>query len=64
MTSIHSNAANKEMQRLHEEAQGSKPWKLWGTYLSERQWGTVREDYSADGDVWKYFPHDRARSRA
>ena len=40
------------------------PWKKWGPYLSERQWGTVREDYSADGDAWKYFTHDHARSRA
>src|SRR5258708_36926503 len=39
-------------------------WKLWGPYLSERQWGTVREDYSADGSAWSYFPHDHARSRA
>ena len=41
-----------------------KNWKRWGPYLSERQWGTVREDYSADGDCWNYFPHDHARSRA
>ena len=40
-----------------------RPWSLWGTYLSERQWGTVREDYSADGDAWTSFPHDHARSR-
>ena len=40
------------------------PWKAWGPYLSERQWGTVREDYSAGGDAWDYFPHDQARSRA
>ena len=39
-------------------------WREWGPYLSERQWGTVREDYSADGDAWRYFPHDHARSRA
>ena len=39
-------------------------WYLWGPYLSERQWGTVREDYSADGDAWAYLPHDHARSRA
>ena len=39
-------------------------WYLWGPYVSERQWGTVREDYSADGDAWAYFPHDHARSRA
>jgi len=41
-----------------------KPWKKWGPYLSERQWGTVREDYSDDGNAWDYFPHDQARSRA
>ncbi len=40
------------------------PNALWGPYLSERQWGTVREDYSANGDAWNYFPHDHARSRA
>src|SRR5580765_484643 len=40
------------------------PWKRWGPYLSERGWGTVREDYSADGTAWEYFPHDHARSRA
>ncbi len=49
-----------EEQRL----KGSPLWRLWGPYLSERQWGTVREDYSADGDAWNYFPHDHARSRA
>ena len=38
-------------------------WYLWGPYVSERQWGTVREDYSADGDAWNWFPHDHARSR-
>ena len=40
------------------------PWHLWGPYLAERAWGTVREDYSADGDAWRYFPYDHARSRA
>ena len=39
-------------------------WQVWGPYLSERQWGTVREDYSAHGNAWEYFPHDHARSRA
>ena len=39
-------------------------YRKWGPYLSERQWGTVREDYSANGDAWRYFPHDHARSRA
>ena len=42
----------------------STPWMLWGQYLSERQWGTVREDYSPDGNAWEYFSHDQARSRA
>jgi hypothetical protein len=49
---------------LAEDAQGKAAWKLWGPYLSERQWGTVREDYSADGKAWEYFSHDQARSRA
>ena len=43
---------------------GKKPWRKWGPYLSERQWGTVREDYSQDGNAWDYFTHDQARSRA
>ncbi|AZD03095.1 MGH1-like glycoside hydrolase domain-containing protein [Pseudomonas chlororaphis] len=51
-----------EGQRLNGEA--CEPWREWGPYLSERQWGTVREDYSADGDAWAYLPHDHARSRA
>src|SRR5947207_144589 len=55
---------NREQQRLQESASGIKPWKRWGPYLSERQWGTVREDYSADGSAWNHFPHDHARSRA
>lgn len=49
--------------RLGEDARRERFWKLWGTYLSERQWGTVREDYSADGDPWDSFPFDQARSR-
>jgi hypothetical protein len=53
-----------ETQRLAEDADRKKNWKRWGPYLSERQWGTVREDYSAGGDCWNYFPHDHARSRA
>lgn len=52
-----------EADRL-EEARAGVPWKRWGPYLSERQWGTVREDYSDDGDAWSYFSHDQARSRA
>ena len=50
--------------RLDQERQAQTPWKKWGPYLSERQWGTVREDYSANGDAWNYFTHDQARSRA
>ncbi len=53
-----------EAQRLQEDAARQKNWKRWGPYLSERQWGTVREDYSATGECWDYFPHDHARSRA
>jgi len=52
-----------EHQRLAEEACRELNWKRWGPYLAERQWGTVREDYSADGDAWNYFPHEHARSR-
>ena len=52
-----------EEQRLEAGRQGV-PWKKWGPYLSERQWGTVREDYSPDADAWNYFTHDQARSRA
>jgi hypothetical protein len=50
--------------RLAEAREQKIPWKKWGPYLSERQWGTVREDYSDSGDAWNYFPHDQARSRA
>src|SRR5262245_10793044 len=53
-----------EQQRLSEDAKRDKNWKRWGPYLAERQWGTVREDYSEDGNCWEYFPHDLARSRA
>ncbi len=53
---------NAEQQRLEESSRGT-PWKKWGPYLSERQWGTVREDYSDNDDAWNYFPHDHARSR-
>jgi hypothetical protein len=56
--------ADAEDQRLAEDARRSKNWKRWGPYLAERQWGTVREDYSALGQTWDYFPHDHARSRA
>jgi hypothetical protein len=53
-----------EAQRLEEDARREKNWKRWGPYLSERQWATVREDYSEHGECWDYFPHDHARSRA
>ncbi len=53
-----------EDSRLEEARSRKKHWKRWGPYLSERQWGTVREDYSAGGTAWEYFPHDHARSRA
>ncbi|HEY5870120.1 MAG TPA: glucosidase [Candidatus Tectomicrobia bacterium] len=53
-----------EESRLAEAREQKIPWRKWGPYLSERQWGTVREDYSDSGDAWNYFPHDQARSRA
>ena len=53
-----------EQKRLNDAREAGIPWKKWGPYLSERQWGTVREDYSEDGNAWDYFTHDQARSRA
>src|SRR5438128_1907626 len=55
---------NAEQNRLLEVPKGRSPWRRFGPYVSERAWGTVREDYSATGDAWNYFPHDHARSRA
>ena len=55
---------NKERKRLDDSSGNIVPWKKWGPYLSERQWGTVREDYSEHGTAWDYFSHDQARSRA
>lgn len=55
---------NPEQQRLAAHASRLANWKQWGPYLSNRAWGTVREDYSADGNAWDHFPHDHARSRA
>ena len=55
---------NNEQQRLVAARDPTTPWKKWGPYLSERQWGTVREDYSENGNAWDYFSHDQARSRA
>src|SRR3954468_12172464 len=55
---------NAEQQRLEEARESESHWKRWGPYLSERAWGTVREDYSEHGTAWEYLPHDHARSRA
>ena len=55
---------NAEERRLEQSRVREKHWKRWGPYISERAWGTVREDYSASGSAWEYFPHDHARSRA
>ena len=59
-----SSTLNAERIRLEEDARRAKNWKRWGPYLAERQWGTVREDYSEDGESWNYFTHEQARSRA
>ena len=55
---------NAERQRLENQRACRENWRLWGPYLSERAWGTVREDYSPYGNAWEYFDHDQARSRA
>jgi hypothetical protein len=60
---VDKTTVNAEQQRLDEARKGT-PWRKWGPYLSERQWGTVREDYSDNGDAWNFFTHDQARSRA
>jgi hypothetical protein len=57
-------STNPEVLRLQDARTSKIPWRKWGPYLSERQWGTVREDYSRDGNAWDYFSHDQARSRA
>ena len=59
-----TRASTAEGRRLAEDTERTRNWKRWGPYLAERQWGTVREDYSASGTAWDYFPHDHARSRA
>ena len=63
-TGTKGRSAPDELTRLASSGEWDAPWRRWGPYLSERQWGTVREDYSLDGDAWGYFPHDHARSRA
>ena len=62
--SASTNAGVAEQKRLAQAREEGVPWKKWGPYLSERQWGTVREDYSEGGDAWNFFTHDHARSRA
>jgi len=57
-------AVNREKLRIKQHYRGEANWLKWGPYLSERQWGTIREDYSHDGDAWNYLPHDHSRSRA
>ena len=57
------NSMNAEQFRMEEDERRTKNWKRWGPYLSERQWGTVREDYSDGKSTWDYFTHDHARSR-
>jgi hypothetical protein len=64
METAQAMAGTPEHRRLEAARTGEVAWKAWGPYLSERQWGTVREDYSAGGDAWSYFSHDQARSRA
>src|SRR5438876_8665675 len=64
MAKTDHDAENPEKLLLEDDARRAKNWKRWGPYLSERQWGTVREDYSPDGCAWKCVPHDHARSRA
>ena len=55
---------NAEQRRLAANQKHNEPWYFWGPYLADRAWGTVREDYSDNGDAWNYLPHDHARSRA
>jgi hypothetical protein len=64
MVAAMSSRSTAEHRRLEEARAAGKKWRRWGTYLPERQWGTVREDYSADGEAWEYFPFDHAASRA
>ncbi len=63
-SSVVGYVQTNEQKRLNDAREIGIPWKKWGPYLSERQWGTVREDYSQDGNAWDYFSHDQARSRA
>src|SRR5437763_8930520 len=60
----HFTPLNAEQQRLAAQRLGRENWRLWGPYLAERAWGSVREDYSEHGTAWEHLPHDHARSRA
>lgn len=64
LNKLGTHYSSVEEYRLDQDREKERHWKRWGPYLSERQWATVREDYSADGDAWSHFPHDHARSRA
>jgi hypothetical protein len=64
LTCVKGEAVTQEEHRLEASHQRTMHWKRWGPYLSERAWGTVREDYSPHGTAWDYFPHDQARSKA
>jgi hypothetical protein len=64
LTKTRARPDDAEARRLDEDSRREKNWKRWGPYFSERQWGTVREDYSERGNCWDYFSHDQARSRA
>ena len=64
MQSLQMKSRDQETERLEQIKSGTEPWQKWGPYLSERQWGTVREDYSQDGNAWEYFSFDQARYRA
>ena len=61
---MNKEKTSQEQKRLDDSRSKRKDWLKWGPYLSERQWGTVREDYSPDGDAWNYFSHEDSRSRA
>jgi hypothetical protein len=64
MQTNQTSETGPEQTRLQEDRAGRAPWKKWGPYLSERQWATVREDYSPNGDAWNYLTHDNAQYRA
>src|SRR5262245_57977440 len=64
MRTNQTTPSGAEQARLEDDRERRAPWKKWGPYLTERQWGTVREDYSATGDAWNYFSHDNAQYRA